>query len=422
MKVLFVEASSGQVVGGSLTGMLQLIQGLDRSRYTPALVLYEEKPVVQSLAAQGVHVRIFSKRRLPRDHSLQDRAVYRRAKGYPGVTFLLWNVRATLTFLFETLPAALRLSRIFREEAPDLIHVCNGFRGNLDAIVAARMCGIPCVVHCKGFDKHTYIERFFASGVAAAICMTMAIEQHCRDQGVRPPEYNVVYDGLDLDSFRPTRDRDDVREELGIESDAPVVGVVGNIQAWKGQKILLESMVELRRTHPNAIALIVGGAHRSGRAYADELRQFVASHGIERNVIFTGARDDVGDVMNAMDVVVHTSVRGEPFGRVIIEGMCVGRPVVATRAGGVPEFVADGRNGLLVPAGDPAALTAVLRRLFDDADLRERLSRGALESVRDFAVEYHVAEMARIYDRVARRYGIPAPPPVTAKQPVGNRA
>jgi glycosyltransferase involved in cell wall biosynthesis len=197
-----------------------------------------------------------------------------------------------------------------------------------------------------------------------------------RAQRVRPPEYNVIYDGLDLEAFRPTRDRDDVREELGIEADAPVVGVVGNIQPWKGQRVLLEALVELRTTHPRAVALIVGGAHRSGRGYADELRQFVTANGLEKNVVFTGARKDVGDLMNAMDVVAHTSVRGEPFGRVIIEGMCVGRPVVATRAGGVPEFVADGRNGLLVPAGDAGALAQVLRRLFDDAELRERLSKA----------------------------------------------
>jgi glycosyltransferase involved in cell wall biosynthesis len=422
MKVLFLEASSGQVVGGSLTGMLQLIQGLDRSRYEPVVVLYEDKPVIQSLTAQGVRMRIFSKRRLPKDHSFQDRPAYQRAKRYPGVTPLLWNLRATLTFVFETLPAALRLSRVFRDEAPDIVHVCNGFRGNLDAIVAARLCGIPCVVHCKGFEKHSYIERVFASGVASAICMTIAIEQHCRAQRLRPPEYNVVYDGLDLDAFRPTRAREDVREELGIDRDALVVGVVGNIQAWKGQKVLLEAMLELRDAYPRAVALIVGGAHRSGRAYADELRHFVARHGLESNVIFTGARDDVGDVMNAMDVVAHTSVRGEPFGRVIIEGMCVGRPVVATRAGGVPEFVTDGKNGLLVAAGDPHELAGVLGRLFADADLRERLSQGALESVRDFAVEYHVAEMSRIYERVARRYGIADPSPLTAKQALENRA
>jgi glycosyltransferase involved in cell wall biosynthesis len=422
MTILFLEASSGQVVGGSLTGMLQLIRGLDRKRYRPIVVLYEDKPIVQTLIAEGVRVRIFSKRRLPKEHSLQDVPAYRKAKGYPGVTPLLWNLRAMGTFLFETLPAAFRLSRIFREEAPDIVHVNNGFRGNLDAIVAARLCGIPCIVHCKGFDKHSFIERLLAPGVAAAICMTMAIEQHCRSQGVRAAESHVVYDGLDLAAFRPTRDPMDVREELGIDRGAPVVGVVGNIQPWKGQRVLLEAMVELRATHPDAVALIVGGAHRSGRGYADELRNFVAANGLAKNVVFTGAREDVGDLMSTMDVVAHTSVRGEPFGRVIIEGMCVGRPVVATRAGGVPEFVADGRNGLLVPAGDARALAEVLRRLFDDAELRARLSRGALESVRDFAVEHHVAEISGIYDRVARRFGISQTKAIAAEQAFGKQA
>ena len=409
MKILYVEASSGQVVGGSLTGVLHLIAGLDRSRYTPTLVLYEDKRVIKSLLARGVRVRVFSKRRLPKEHGLQEVSAYKSAKGYLGVTTLLRNLRVSVTFLFETLPAARRLARLLREEAPDIVHVCNGFRGNMDAIVAARMCGIPCVVHCKGFDKHGYIERLAAPGVASVICMTRAIEDHCRADGMNPPYYNVVYDGLDLDEFRPTRGSDDVREELGIDLSAPVVGVVGNIQEWKGQRVLLEVMVDLVKTNPNAVALIVGAAHRSGRNYADSLQRFVVENGLGGNVIFTGERDDVGDVMNCMDVVAHTSVRGEPFGRVIIEGMCVGKPVVATRAGGVPEFVNDGENGVLVPAGDATALASILCRLFGEPALRERLSRGALKSVEDFSVEHHVGEVTSIYHRIATRYGIPMP-------------
>jgi glycosyltransferase involved in cell wall biosynthesis len=406
VKILYLEASSGQVVGGSLTGVLQLIGGLDRQRYRPCLVLYEEKRVTKNLISRGIPVRVFSKRRLPKEHALLEQPAYQVAKEYPGVTPLLRNLRATGTFVFETLPAALRLARVFREEQPDIIHACNGFRGNLDAIVAARLCSIPCIVHCKGFDKHSYIERLFAPGVAAAVCMTQAIQDHCRAQGVRPPEYSVVYDGLDFEAFRPTRARDDVREELGISPTAPVVGVVGNIQPWKGQHVLLEAMVDVVRTHPDAIAIIVGGAHRSGRAYADGLRTYVSEHHLDRNVVFTGSREDVGDVMNCMDVVAHTSVRGEPFGRVIIEGMCVGKPVVATRAGGVPEFVKDGDNGLLVPAGDPSALAVVLRELFDDSMLRARLSEGALRAVRDFSGEHHVAQITALYERIARRHGI----------------
>lgn len=410
VKILFLEASSGQVVGGSLTGMLELVGGLDRSRYAPVVVLYEEKPVTRQLRAQGIPVRIFSKRRLPKEHTFQEKTGYRHVKGYPGVTPLLQGVRATLTFVFETLPAALRLASLFREESPDVVHVCNGFRGNLDAVVAARVCGIPCVVHCKGFDKHSYIERMFAPGVAAAVCMTVAIEDHCREQQIRAPEFRVIYDGLDLERFRPTRARDDVREELGISRDAPVVGVVGNIQEWKGQHVFLQAMVEVVRAYPTAVALVVGGAHRSGRSYADSLRKFVAENGLGKSVVFTGARQDVPDIMNAMDVIVHSSVRGEPFGRVIIEGMSVGRPVVATRAGGVPEFVHDGVDGLLVQPGDPAELARVLVRLLEDPDLRRRLSRGAEEAVRNFTLERHVEQMTRLYDHIVETRGQTAAP------------
>jgi glycosyltransferase involved in cell wall biosynthesis len=405
VKVLYLEASSGQVVGGSLTGMLQLIGALDRDLVTPTVVLYEEKAATKTLHAQGIRVRIFSKRRLSKEHSLQFQPTYEKAKGYPGITPALKSFRAALTFAFETLPAALRLSTMFREEAPDIIHVCNGFRGNLDAIVAARMTGIPCIVHCKGFDKHSFIERLFAPDVAAAVCMTVAIEEHCKAERVGAPEYHVIYDGLDLAEFVPTRDRNDVREELGIDPDAPVVGVVGNMQELKGQHVLLEAMREVVKTHPKAVALIVGGAHRSGRAYAEGLRKYVTQHGLEDNVIFTGAREDVPDVMNAMDVIAHTSVRGEPFGRVIIEGMSVGRPVVATAAGGVPEFVHHGEDGLLVQPGDAAELASVLRTIFDDAELRRRLSVGALEAVKHFSVEKHVEEITRLYRRVADGQG-----------------
>ncbi|RMF24559.1 MAG: glycosyltransferase [Deltaproteobacteria bacterium] len=165
-------------------------------------------------------------------------------------------------------------------------------------------------------------------------------------------------------------------------------------------------MAEVVRKFPDAVALVVGGAHRSGRSYAARLRARVRELGLEGNVLFTGAREDVADLMGCMDVVAHTSVQPEPFGRVIIEGMCVGRPVVATDAGGVPEFVRDGENGLLVPAGDPDALARALCRLFSDESLRARLSDGALRSVARFSVERHVRAVTDIYDSLASRYGI----------------
>jgi glycosyltransferase involved in cell wall biosynthesis len=402
VNVVFLEASSGSVVGGSLTGMLELLRGIDRARIRPFVVLYERKPSIAALEAEGIPVVVAASRRLPKQHALQGTPAWEKAKSVGLLSRLMRQARVTGTFLFETVPAALRLRGVLAGLAPDLVYVCNGFRGNADAIVAARLLGVPCVVHAKGFDKFSWIERAVSRTVAGCVSMTKAIEDHCRRGGMRPGFFEVVYDGLDLESFRPRRDAAAVRAELAIAADAEVVGVVGNIQEWKGQKVLIEALDLLKAARPRLVALLVGGTHRSGEAYAESLKRLVASRGLGSRVVWTGARPDVPDLMNAMDVVAHTSVRGEPFGRVIIEGMATGKPVVATRAGGVPEFVHDGEDAILVPPGDAAALAACLDRLLGDRSAREKLAAGARVSAGRFALARHAAAMTEVFERAAQ--------------------
>jgi glycosyltransferase involved in cell wall biosynthesis len=400
VKVLYVEASAGSVVGGSLTGLLHLVAGLDRARYSTAVVLYEDKPMVDELRASGVPVHVVRRRKLPKQHALQGARSFEAAKSRPGLGAVMKGARRFAAFGLETIPSMLRLIPIIRAEAPDLVHVCNGFRGNLDAILAARFCRIPCVVHNKGFDKLSYLERWASRGVAAALSMTRAIEKHCKQGDLKPARWQVSYDGIDAASFRVQREPAAVREELGIPIDAALVGVVGNIQEWKGQIVLIEALGLLTSKYPRLCALLVGGVHSSGSEYASRLRERIAELGLVDRVILTGPRDDVPDVMRAMDIVVHTSVRGEPFGRVIIEAMSVGRPVIATRAGGVPEFVRDGEDGLLVEPGDPVALAASLDRLLGDAAEYERLRAGASAAAQRFTIERHVGEVTALYDEI----------------------
>jgi len=406
VNVVFLEASAGSVIGGSLTGMLELLRGLDRSRVTPFVVLYEHKPAAADLLGHGVPIRVFDKRRLPKGHALEASSTYARAKRIGAVAAALRNFRESLTFVFETAPAAVRLARLMREASPDLVYVCNGFRGNADAVVAARLLGVPCVVHSKGFDKFSFIERALSRGVALCISMTEAIEVHCREGGMKPEAFAVVYDGLDLSAFRSRRDARDVRSELGAAPDAEVVGVVGNIQSWKGQRVLVDALDLLRERRPRLVAWLVGGVHRSGLAYADELTAHVRERGLEKRVLMTGPRSDVPDLMAAMDVVVHSSVRREPFGRVIIEAMAVGRPLIATRAGGVPELVSDGEDGLLTTPGNAEELAAVIDRLLESPGERARLAAAALVSVQRFRLDRHVETMCALFEGVvARRRG-----------------
>lgn len=400
VNVVFLEASSGSVVGGSLSGMLELLRGLDRRRISPFVVLYENKPSTADLSSAGVPIRVFDKRRLPKEHGLEASASYAKAKRIGAIGALLRVARASATFLFETAPAALRLARLMREARPDLIYVCNGFRGNADAIVAARLLRVPCVVHAKGFDKFSFVERMLSRRVALCVAMTKAIERHCRRGGMKPGAFAVVYDGLDLAAFRPRRGGGEVRKELAVAANAEVVGVVGNIQQWKGQRVLVDAIELLRERRPRLVAWLVGGVHRSGLAYAQALRAHLRERGLEERVLLTGARSDVPELMAAMDIVVHTSVRGEPFGRVIIEAMAVGRPVIATRAGGVPEFVHEGEDALLTTPGDAAELAAAIDRLLDDGGERARLAAAALQSVQRFRLDRHVETMCALFEGV----------------------
>lgn len=399
IRVLFVEASTGGVLGGSLTGLYHQIRGMDRSAFAAGMVLYEPKAAIEEdLRRLGVPVFRVRRRRLEKEHALLRYEGYRQAKAWQPVRSLLAAGRQTLRLAVEEAPAAIRLARVIRRFGADVVHLGNGLRANFDGVLACLLTRTPCLVHVKGFEKFTDRERRIAPRVDALVSMTQAVDAHCRRLGVRGRTMHVVYDAVDEAGFLPGRDPAAVRAELGIAGGAPCAGVVGNIQEWKGQAVLVEAMARVLPAVPEARALIVGGVHRAGMQYAEALRARLAALGLDGAVRFTGFRADVPDVMNALDVVVHTSVRAEPFGRVILEGMLLGKPVVATAAGGVPELIVDGETGFLTPPGDAAALADRLVPLLRDPGLRARVGTAARAWARErFSLARHVAEMCAIY-------------------------
>lgn len=404
IRVLFVEASAGGVVGGSLTGLFHMIRGMDRSRFYPAMVLYEAKDIEKDLAADNVPVYQVRRRRLPKEHGLLQFDGYHRAKAVGPVGSALRLGRQSLRLAFEELPAALRLARVIRESKADVVHLGNGVRANFDGVLACLLTRTPCVCHVKGFEKYSDRERWAARYIDALVPMTRAVEEHCAAGGIRGRTTRVIYDALDESHYRADREPADVRAEIGLHNGDPCVGVAGNIQEWKGQKVLVEAMAKVVRQVPAARALIIGGVHRAGAAYNDELEQQIRGLQLGDSVLITGFRRDIANVMNALDVVVHTSVRPEPFGRVILEGMLLGKPVVASAAGGVPELIEDGETGFLIRPGDADALAERLVTLLKNPQLRDRIGRKSQAWARQrFSLEEHVREMCELYTNLVRR-------------------
>ena len=205
------------------------------------------------------------------------------------------------------------------------------------------------------------------------------------EAGGEADKVRIVYNGFDPAKAK-LRDPDvaaRLRAELGL-GPQPLVGLFGRLSEWKGQHVFLDALAAMEGVQ----AVIVGGALFGQEAYEARIREQASRLGLDGRVRFLGFRSDVPELMASMDVVAHTSIVAEPFGRVVVEAMMCGRPVVATRGGGVTEIIRDGETGLLVPPGDAAALAAALGTILSDPALAQRLGQSGRDDVSDrFSLE-----------------------------------
>lgn len=267
------------------------------------------------------------------------------------------------------------------------IVVANTQKSFVLAAIAARIAGRPLIwlledilsaEHFSGFNRYAVVglANLFAARVIAV--SHAAAASFVAAGGLRV-KLRTVPIGIDAEKFAianpQTRQR--LRHQLGI-GDALLVGSFSRLSRWKGQHTLIAALARADGLH----ALIVGKELFGEVDYAESLRRQVQRLGLESRVHFFGFTRAVAEVLTACDIIVHTSIAPEPFGRVMIEGMLAGRPVIATAAGGALEIIENEVSGLLVTPGDSAALAAALQRLAQDADLRRRLAENGRHRAR----------------------------------------
>jgi glycosyltransferase involved in cell wall biosynthesis len=290
-----------------------------------------------------------------------------------GCRFDVIQARRT-RYLHRTATTVARLAR--RARSADVV-VSNQSKGQVYGGLAARVAGRPSIWWQRAIPSRSPIE--WAAGTVGAnmvVCSSEAAAVAQRQLHPRLPTA-VIHPGTDIARVRSRRgDGAQLRTWLGVGM-GPLVGNIGRLQEGKGQEVFLRAAARVAAHRPDTTFVVVGGAVLGWEGdYPQRLEALAAELGVADRTRFVGHQADVHPWFDACDVVVHASW-GESFGQVLTEAMALGRPLVATAAGGPTEIIEDEISGLLVPPGDDGAMAASIVRVIEDRELRVRLSAGA---------------------------------------------
>jgi glycosyltransferase involved in cell wall biosynthesis len=296
------------------------------------------------------------------------------------------------------------LARVLRHLRPDVVHT-NSSKAGIVGRLAARRTAVPRVLHTvHGWPFHGHqsaaasaawrtLERRAAPLAERIVVVADADRAKGLAAGVgRPEQYVTVRSGLELAAYGPDPAvRTQVRAELGIAQDAPVIGAVNRLSPQKDPLSLLRAAAVPLREHPSARLLLVGDG-----PLRQEVLHLARLLGVDDQLVAVGLRRDVERLLTAFDVFVSASL-WEGLPRTVLQAMATGVPVVATATDGVVDVVDDGRTGLLVPAGRPDDLGSALRKVLEDPEGAAQRAAAAAVRLPEFDAKVMVRRLERLY-------------------------
>lgn len=372
-----VEVLATGTVGGAQQHVVSLARALDRARFHPHVVSLSDGAAVRRIEAEGTPVTIL--------HGRDDAAAI-----------------AALADLIAELEPAVVHDHMYRAEVVGTL-----------AVQRAVAMGVPrpflvSTVHSSRVRAASdrALLATLTPEIDRLIAVSRSIAAKIEREGRRGAPVELIPNGVDVlppDLHAGAR----FRLELGVPPDAPLVGVIARMEPEKGHPTLLEAWPLVLRHVPAARLLVVGEGSRQAALERHARRLGLLAD--PAAVLFTGRRDDVAAIVAALDVAVLPSYR-EAQGVSLLEAMGMARPIVASRVGGIPEFVEDCVTGLLVPPRDRAALAGALVRVLADRALAQRLGTAAREVVRErYCLDAMVRRIEGLYEEgVAAREALVA--------------
>jgi glycosyltransferase involved in cell wall biosynthesis len=383
--ILFVHNSNDYY--GAEVILLTLIRGLDPALYRAVVALPEDMRHLGRLSKRlddfGIAYRF-----LPL-------AIMRRKYLRPA---------RIAGYLVDLIRGTLGLCRLIRRNNIDLVQ--SNTLAVVSGALAAKIMHRPHVWHVHEFltvpaGLRRALHWMAAHLSARVVTVSNAVRQHIlKDQPHAAGSVITIHNGIDLAPYLAAKSGSSIRAELQIPEDATVVGMVGRVSRWKGQQVFTEAARLVAAKCPALYFVAVGGVFDDEHHYMDAFRRAVTRCGLERFRI-SDFRQDIPEVLSAFDLFVLPSTEPDSFPTVILEAMASGLPVIGSAIGGVPEMIADGETGLLVPPNDPEALAEAIRKILQARSLSESMGRrGRQRAIANFQPPRFIRSFEQIYEQL----------------------
>lgn len=397
IKVLYCEGNTDGTVGGSFFSLLYLVSGLDKAKYDPIVIFHDEHALLPQYHAAGIRTLIIPAYKA---------AIYQIEHVPPGVGWLVRPCRdvfqKAVNFSKGLVGRAFYYARLLRELDIDIVHLNNSIVRNNDWMLGAMLARVPCITHERGINKHyPLIARLLGRRLKAIVCISNAVRDNLKDHSIDAGNLVTIYNAIDPRVVSVITEAPDILQRQNITPGARIVGVVGNIKFWKGQETMIRALPLILRDVPDLVCLFVGDTAPADQAYHDHLLKLAGELGVTKNIRFTGYTRNVADFINVMEVVVHTSVEPEPFGRVLIEAMAMSKPVVGARGGAVTEIIEEGGTGLTFQPGNPAALAEAVKQLLSSPAVAAEMGiKGRARLLSEFNIQANIRKTEEVYTSI----------------------
>jgi glycosyltransferase involved in cell wall biosynthesis len=364
--------------GGSSTNTVETVSRLDRKRYDVLLIygrtLDPDGEIEKGLAQRGIR--------------------------YSRMAELVREPNPV-----KDIHALWKMTGILREERPDIVHT-HSSKGGMIGRWAAFLAGVKVIVHTPHghifygyFNKiqtavYMVAEKITSRITTRLITLTKKGKEEHIDLGIISPERIVpIYSGIDIQYFSGFKgDREEVRRTLGLSGKKVIFGTAARLDPVKGNRYLIEAMGIVRQSVPGAALIVVGGGSEE-----EALIARAKEAGISDDVRFIGHMRDIRPYLAVMDIFVLASLN-EGMGRALIEAMAMGKPVISTLTGGIPEVVSNGETGILVEPADSAGLAREMLALASDPARAGRFGEMGRKKVTEvFGIEKMVSDIDNLY-------------------------